>query len=98
MEAIEKKIVYVSLEKPELRIPPPGTKWKCTKCGQIKDANPENFEPTPINSKHGRYYILRKTCRVCRHGQSREYRISHASYISAARQVARQVKLEGGEI
>ena len=95
---VEKKVVYVEPKKFELRLPPKRTIWKCSHCGLKKEAIPENFEPTKVASKMGVYYILRKTCRICRHGQSREYKISHKSYISAARKIARQIKKEGGEV
>lgn len=94
----EKKIVYVTNDLPELRLPPKGTKWKCTGCGMLKEATEENFEAVKIKAKSGTYYLLRRMCRVCRHGQSREYRISHKNYYAAAQRIARQIKKEGGEI
>lgn len=94
---IEKEVVYMTPKekpKPELRLPPKGTKKKCNKCGFVYDATPEHFEPTPA---HG-YYILRGTCRTCRGKQKREYWVSHSSYYSAARKVAKVIKKEGGDV
>ena len=96
---MEKKVVYMEAVKPVLRLPPKGTKWKCTGCGLYKEATEENFEAVKVKSKNdGTYFILRKRCRVCRHGQSREYRISHKSYYSTAQKIARQIKKEGGTL
>lgn len=97
-EKVEKRVVYLPVEMPELRLPPKGTKWKCSGCGVVKEATEENFEPTPVTTREGKHYILRRRCRMCRRSQDRDYKVTHASYISAARKIARQIKAEGGEI